>query len=907
MRSRPRALWQAAVVAIGLASATARAAPAYDVGASVDVDAGVVDLDERVVLDAETDPTSPVELFLYADRQRRMPPSFDELTAERLFPGEASYGGYDALRVTIEGCGPLTFEPGAGDAVRGRTLRVRPCAEASKPLALRVEGRLSLAERYGTLGRAAGDLALGDPWYPLVATPGVALLPRASHVVRLRTSAPRTIVSSDGASRGDARTVRAEAETHVPFFVLDHAAVARSVVRGVDVSVVTRRAALARPVDDAAPADPFDPDAARAMAKTTADAVAFARRLGFVAGDGRDAPRTLARTLVVVEVAERQRLAATLPGVVAVSDHAFRLLPIDALARLHAMGLSRRVFAALLAPHVRAVETRADAAWVADFDASLLVDLASIADDERRRSPAELVGFAGFHPAVDQLLYAPQVAFADEYFHAVDERDPDRDGADRSRSATPFGHLVLEKLRDRVTPEAFSALTRAHLFEATSLREAASRAYGAPLDEFFETWLAGRRKLAYRLDAARSRAIDGGFEHEIDVERLGDVAVREPVVVEVRSDAGERERGVWDAAGARGVVVVRTRGALDDVVVDPDQRLPQDATLGDAHPRHDDATRHPFRPPVLNSFAFDVAALEARPSATIDFALRRKYDVRNGWGLRLASTARGLSTSVRRIFGLGPLRDANSTSASASVGLAALRSTTGYAGASEAVTQVGLALGLGRDTRRQIYDPATGSSASVGLFAGVDRPDGCAGGACTHLALVLSARAQQLFWPRVTNVVALTEGAAIARCPALAQTLPAMSGRQGLRGYELDELVGCSVAYAIVEDRYTPLRGLYVNAADLAWGKRLELVPFVSAGVLGTREAPFELRRRVFADAGLGVRAHFDYAGVQPGVLALDAAWPLSRDDACRTRSASGACAATRMPLGVWVSFEQTF
>jgi hypothetical protein len=130
-----------------------------------------------------------------------------------------------------------------------------------------------------------------------------------------------------------------------------------------------------------------------------------------------------------------------------------------------------------------------------------------------------------------------------------------------------------------------------------------------------------------------------------------------------------------------------------------------------------------------------------------------------------------------------------------------------------------------------------------------------------------------------------------------------------LRGYDPNELIGCSTAYVILEERWSPIRGLYVNAADLAWGRRLEIVPFTSAGVLSTQTSPFEIRKHVYVDAGLGLRGFYDYAGVQPGVISVDVGFPLNRpaSESCRVPGSDGRCRAQWQSFGLYVTLEQTF
>src|SRR4029079_9967970 len=138
----------------------------------------------------------------------------------------------------------------------------------------------------------------------------------------------------------------------------------------------------------------------------------------------------------------------------------------------------------------------------------------------------------------------------------------------------------------------------------------------------------------YRLGAIRSeQQSDGSWRHTIEVFRAG--ADRgEPVVVQAQDDRGNRLRATWDAPGPRGEVVVVTPGALGGVVIDPDQRLVQSMTGADGNPRGDDATDLPWRPPILNAFAFDAFVTEGLFTGVIDFVLRRRYDLEHTIGLR---------------------------------------------------------------------------------------------------------------------------------------------------------------------------------------------------------------------------------------------------------------------------------
>jgi hypothetical protein len=878
----------------------------YAVGAALSRTRGSVRFDERIEVDAALlDAARTLTLWLYADRAREVPPSYDEFTVDRLFPTGLSRGGFGDLTVEVEGCAVQRVAAAThADPVRGRDVPIAVCPAATSPLHVRVTGSLDAPHRYGTLGHAAGALMLGDPWYPLVVTPGAQAPPQTTHALRV-TWDDGTLVDAAGVFTGGEASWTQQRATHAPLFLLSEPAVTKDAAGGVVVTLVTDRPPRA---GDAPPSpegwqqsDPWDPDATSLVASAVRSCIRFLRRLDFLGGDA-PAPRTMPRSLVVAMIPERQRLAVALPGMVVVSDHAFLLLPLERVRRFHALAIERRVFDALVAPHVTATGGALDTQLAGDMDGVQLVDMMVASEREHRDRPKDLLGFFGFHPAVDTLLYAPHIAFHSAYFHDIDEDDPDRDGAQRARNALPFGELVLEKLHDRLGDEGFARAALAHFERGVDWKQAAEDAHGAPLDEFWRTWLGGRRRLAYGIAGRADAPLGGGrWRHLVTLERRGDTWVREPVVLEMSDTSGERARRVWDAAGARGEVTWDSGAPLDRAELDPDGRLVEDQSLEDNHVRFDDETAHTWRPPVFNGFALTASVTEARLDASVNFIVKRLYDVREAWGFVAASTAVGQSGSVRYYRGVGPLRDPNSTQGTWSFGAAGLRSNSGFGGSPVPVTQGSVALGYAWEERKWLVDPRTGWGASAVLGGGIARQDDGA----QYPTVGVSARAGKLWWVHPRHVLAALAGGGATYCPAVPQQLESLSGRQLLRGYAADELLGCAAAYAILEDRITVLRGVYWDAAQLAWFKGLELVPFVAGGFLSSRTTAADLLEHPYGEVGAGLRAFFDYGGVQPGVVSVDAALPLSR--ASTTYVDATGVTRTRPPFGLYVSFEQTY
>ncbi len=128
--------------------------------------------------------------------------------------------------------------------------------------------------------------------------------------------------------------------------------------------------------------------------------------------------------------------------------------------------------------------------------------------------------------------------------------------------------------------------------------------------------------------------------------------------------------------------------------------------------------------------------------------------------------------------------------------------------------------------------------------------------------------------------------------------LPGLGGRFYMRGYQSDEVVGRGRFFAVIEPRFTPtaFSDLAWNGLHIVWIREIQLSAFVGGGLvvdaLDGRDVALG------AEVGGGVRIHFDYGGIQPGVLSVDLAVPLIRTTQAR---------ATRAPVTFILGFEQYF
>ncbi|MFI5299797.1 MAG: hypothetical protein ACHREM_17050 [Polyangiales bacterium] len=908
-------------------STTAVEVPRYDVRAAVDVAARTIAL--HLIVDLPKSWSAPI-LWLYADRLRDVAPSFDEFEAERIYPNGVDRGGYETVTLTVQGCAPQQVDASTHSApmpfersTRGRDVEIDVCPTAVAPLHLVIDTTLRLPRRYGTLGVARDVMTLGDPWYPLLLeSPGATVAPRADHTVRITTHAPQLVANAAGVSASDGTGAIAQftqrGVTHAPAVMLPvDRATTLDRNASVQLTLVTDAAELQVrspfDLDSESSLGAFEIDAAGLLHGTLRNCISLLRRLHYTAAP-MDRPRVggMSDTLVVVEVPERQRLAVAVPGMLLVSDHAFRVAPLDRVRRLHALPIARAAFAALLTPHERASTLPADVSWSPDLDGALLADrlLHDTASTEalgdpsaqsvKKEGTSELVKTFGFNRSVDSLLYAPRIAFGAALVQTIEEPDPDRTGADRARNAAPMGRFLLEKLRDRLDSQ-FGAAAAAHFGRGDDWRRAATATAGQDLSYFWNTWVEARRHVAYRLDQVTTTAVPEGSRTVVNLTRLGDVWIREPVVVQVTDVDGHGVRAWWDAAGAHGQVTITTPGEVANVRLDPDGRLSQDPTLTTGHPRFDDTLVHAWKPPVFGGFSAAYSETERRFDLDLSFVMRRQFDLDGGWAITATSGARGWGGSLQRVYDFGPKRDLNGRLGSFSLGLSALRSASGFGRQLTPLTQASIVASLSWDTVLQPVDPMTGYGGLVTLGLGLARED--TGG--LFPTLEVSTRAHALFWEHIRTVSVLIVGAGAVVGDARDAQLLGLGGHTLLRAFEADQSLGRANAYAIFEQRWHAFEGAYLNAGNAAWIRALEIVPWVAGGVATSPDDITKVTTDgMLLETGIGLRLLTDWAGIQPGTVVFDVGVPLLRPDPF-VRDASGNILRSRQRVGFWFGFVQ--
>ena len=877
----------------------------YAVNARVHVDDGVVvgamHADVRV---AEGETT--VRLWLHPDRLAVAPASMDYRSARWIYPGEIDLGGIVVTDVRVEDR-PAEVEvtrraPGTerGRDALGADLLVRVPRGPARRVDLRLRFTIELPQRYGRLGVVGDRITLAAPWYPLVVGDHDAYRFEVPHRVRVETTEPSAVVVAGRRVRSG--TTVPFTGPYAPVSVNDELCSRDVLVDGVHLRILT-------------PEPLYEPPDRRERGLDALSDGVFVDVAGLASEALRDVLTTLRETgipvtrreVTLLQVPSRTELAANAPGVVLFSDRLYEVFPIEATREFHHRALRRALFTWFLAPHVARIEAPADRGWATDLRAVLLTDVDDARRHGRARTPEDLIGFAAFHPAVDQLLYAPQVAFVDVYFGAIEEPDPFREAPDRARFPYARGRRMLESARDALDQAALESFSTGLLALDEPARNALVEVAPAMADRLSQWRIASALEVNYRLGDVRSERLpDGRYRHRVEVIREGDERI-EPVEVQVEDADGNLETATWEGEGARGTVEVITPAEVDDVVIDPRQRLPQSPRLTTGHPRGDDATTHPWRPPLLRAFSANVSLTERRVEGFVDFAMRRRFDLEHTIAGVIAHDAAATSGGVRYIWGVGPKRHTNARIGFTSIGIDVDRLRAGFVEDETGGWRASVGAAAGFDTRSFFHDPREGQSLVGDVSAGlVRRDDGN-----VELTGSAGARGSLTFPIGLRNALVFVGGAGWTFGDGLFGEHQHLGGRFLLRGFEVGELVGDGKLWAVAEHRWTAFSDIAWNVVHLVWLREIQLSVFAGAGMviapLGPDE-PGSVGRDDFAfaaEAGAGVHFHYEYGGVQPAVLSLDVGVPLTRDP--QAIGSDGVTHSQRPPVAVHVAFDQFF
>lgn len=770
----------------------------------------------------------------------------------------------------------------------------QPCAEplaplpgglrrASCPAGLRsqVQGELRIPNAYGAQGRRGRSLTLGGGWFPFLrAADGGPLRGKLTVVLKVPGGLGVVVADRIVAPKGEAQTVELEFAdaASVPLVVRSQAAGFLPFAEG-RARFLTGR-----------PGSPALATPQPSLEATIQDGLLFL--------DEHQLPApTRAAPLLVAEAPLRRDLAQATPGLLLVSDRAFRLTPVERFLRFHRFPILRELYTVVLFDRLvadpdRALAADALGAWLRDRYVASRVGRAEDAFD--------VLTWWSFIPAVDSLLYAPQLPFIGAYFRLIDETDPHRVDFLDAPSGRPRGKLLYEKLVDRLGPVAVSELF-AKVMAGAPFRRSVLEALGPAGPEFFRLWLGPYPQVQYRLGTFGSAPADRCpqrpcYQAEIELLRSG-AEIEEPIQVLLEDEEGRVvERWAAPSLAERRVLTATLSAPLDFVELDPHGRLAETPSAQVPSPKFDNRSSARWRF-LLNNFNLLLSPTAGQLETALDVGFSRVRDVHWRFAGRVDYSPSAVAVSARGIYAFGSTvtPDRLAHYVGATVEGSYLRPE--YAGTTESAFAFSGAAYYAYDDRLTSWLPDRGSGLRLGL--GYDRTLGALDPAAglTNDALSVSLRALRSFRAHGQQLSLRASAAGFLLGEPRAQLRYPLGGRAALRGYVLGEEVFRYRGLLSAEWVHPILPEANDNAVELVWATRLEGALYADVAMVSDELSGLG-RRALRADVGYGFRVYLDYFGVRPGVMSIDLAFPLI--DPVTGRGQVG-------PPAVYIDFAQSF
>jgi hypothetical protein len=474
--------------------------------------------------------------------------------------------------------------------------------------------------------------------------------------------------------------------------------------------------------------------------------------------------------LVVVDCPDRQRLATAGPGVVYLSDRAFRVSP--GLGRFN-QGAVRRAVAEALSP--------APATWDRAFSATALTE------GKPTASVDQALGWAAWNPIIDQLLHDGTLPFYDDIFGSAFPVSTDPMLRMQGRIAPRAAALQLRDLRGG---DAVAALAGGDVLERATVSE--------PL--LAEAW---------RRPSPSPGDVRAELLPEPRVTRSGTAREAVPVVIEV-----DGERSVWipDSAEDSHALPAGTRR----VRVDPDGHVRDADRSNNAAPARWST--------VATGWVDDISPSQGSFTAWGDLVFRRQDDTRNLYLLGLQHDREDLvSGYVGYVRYLGPLLDRRAREHRIVVTLGPSWLDPAFRPTDEGTVAIGGTLAYAWDTRAgdtwAFSGHRYGASVGGGFVPGSDERWAGAGVGTVQLVP---------FHPR--HVLALRARAGWASGD-VEHRLLSLGGSDAVRAIDGAALLGNERLVQTVEYRAGLIHDASLPLG-LAWLSEVQIVPGVEAGQL---------------------------------------------------------------------------
>ncbi len=592
------------------------------------------------------------------------------------------------------------------------------------------------------------------------------------------------------------------------------------------------------------------------------------------------------RRLIVVMAPLRERLVERFDGGFAVSDRAFHVASI--LQRLHRLAIWRAQLASYALPKARSVEVGADALpaeLVADTVGLILRDALARSLYRSNEYAAQMFEHVAIIPEIDSLIFAPQVAFADAYYEAIDETPVVANHLDDFDTSLPRGKMVATKLVDRVGDAGALAITQAYLPSTSNWLSLIRASAGDEVVRGLREWLGPTPKLDYVL--AEVESTPSGTRVRIDAVGPDADKVHEPIMVRLRLAGKHRLEATRIGPGE---LFFPGHEKPKLVELDPFERTVQLATTPGETTRYNDRSTPRWRF-LLNDITGLFQITNQQVSASADFALRRIHDLRYAFGFSASYAPESVGVSASAVYKFGEAVTPLQLADRIGVGLGYNRLRGEFDDATPG-DLLSLSLGYGHDDRLNPYFSFEGSgwSLSSGVAygrddRGVDYVFGQVGAGVLKIWQLAMGHAL---------VGRLRGDVLIGAAPK--QSELRLGGRnRGGRGYEINEARGTERLVASAEYRHVLENDMRSDWLRLFTFTRVEGAFFGDVIVLPVDRAGCQ--RSVFTDVGYSVRFIGDVFNLYTSSLGFDFGFPLNR---CPDES-------DRFPVTIYASFLQSF
>ena len=901
----------AAAVAVLCATGGVHAQPAgldatrYDVSVRVDAEARRLDGHARIVVPNDTGaPLSELWVWRYPERFATRSPALNDYNFYWVYPIRFNPGHMRTGAVLVDGRAASVEVRDHPRAGKGTLLHVAldPPLAPGASATIDADFSVQIPARYGDFGCIHGTCTLSG-FYPMVAPPGYGLdaMPGRG---RYRLSVAVHDVS-DVVVNGELRAL--ERGRRLDFDVGDAAGltlmVARPHLRQFERMVQGVRIVYLSPTGRNMPSPPehvlpYQPaNRVDRVLDAAAEAIELLHEIG--------APIPAGEEVRILGGPLRIQLTQALPGVIFVSDQLFDIFPLQRFLKFHEFELARAVYEGWIRRRVLQSERADDLGWAPGVGASYLVDLYTLRSYRKAEFAREILAWASFIPAIDRVMYAPQVPFASSYFYTLEDPDPLRDNLAQFDNERPTGKTVYTKLRDLLGTRGVDLIVRAQLGGA-SLREQAEKVRGQSLDWFWKQWLGPYPKVDYRFaDVHTERTGKHAYVVRARVIKLGATPPVEPVEVRATDGKGNVVTQTWDGVGREHTYTFELAAPLSVIEIDPRGRLVEDLPHSSDDLKFDDR-----RPPrwkfIYNNFGgllrfFPTLGLDL----SLDFSLARILDLHHGLRFviyRSESTQVGITSSYSYGFGRKITAARLSQAVGVSLGVARIDPSFGQAvgAGSNPGTLLTASASWGYDDRLFVWEPM--KALSLGAAIAVDET-------VLDNGTVLSQGVASAGWESIVPLadghgLAMSLGGAITFGDLrIARQMLSGGGEGGVRGYDVTTLLGRWRALARVEWRHVYTHELNINLLHSLYVRGVGGGLFADAGLISPCESYAPNSKSWAADVGYTVRIFADWFGVSQTTINIDFAVPLVNRELDRACFGMPADQANRVPFGFYFSF----